>query len=64
MCIKLNPKDEIAYQYRGSVYLKIGERLKGIQDYDTAVSLKPKDYDVYKSRGNAYEEMGELQKAL
>lgn len=52
--IKIDPENEMAYQYLGWVQLKLKEHDKAIASYEKAVSIAPGDWAVKKGLGVAY----------
>lgn len=61
--IDLSPKEVMAYYYRGTNYLIIGEHDLAIADYEKALSLDPNNYDLRieiagRLSDNYYEEEG------
>jgi tetratricopeptide (TPR) repeat protein len=62
--IEINPKDSIAYKYRGDAYVRAKEYDKAIADYTQAIKINPYDADVHFDRGLAYTYLFECNKAL
>ena len=58
-----NPKDEEAYQLRGSIYQMTGAGEAALQDLNQAIKLNPKDPHAYSSRAMVYEEQGKAKLA-
>lgn len=61
--LALNDKDVMAYYYRGTDYLKVGEHDLAIEDFDKALSLEPDNYELRievagRLSDNYYEEDG------
>jgi tetratricopeptide (TPR) repeat protein len=61
--IKLDPKNDSAYVFRGYCYEKKEDFGKALNDYSTAVEIKPEDYSNYLFRANAYAEMKQIDQA-
>ena len=45
--IELTPDNALYYSNRGLAYFKIGEKQKGIDDFDKAISLDPESAHKY-----------------
>lgn len=63
------PKSEVAvivYQYRGTIYLNMGNFKQTINDYEMHISLSPFKAEafVYYNLGCAYAELGNSEKAI
>jgi Flp pilus assembly protein TadD len=58
--IELNPKDFNAFNGRGTVYIKLKQFEKAIQDYNQAIELDPKYTHAFNNRGTAYNSMAWL----
>ena len=57
-------KASIAYTNLGSVYQKMGQLDRAMENYDKAITLDPNDYLAYTNRGAIFDKIGELDKAL
>ena len=60
----MNPQFVLAYLNRGNLYLRKGEFLSAIQDYDKAIEMEPDSAVCLYNRGMAYEKTGQYQKAI
>ena len=61
--LDMSDKDVMAYYYRGTDYLKVGEHDLAIEDFEKALSLAPNNYDLRievagRLSDNYYEEEG------
>ena len=59
-----NPNNEIAYNRRGNVYLKLEQYDAAITDYNRAIALNPNYLKAYNNRGNAYFKLQLYESAL
>ncbi len=57
-------KVPIAYTNRGSVYQKMGQLYKAMENYDKAITLDPNDYLAYTNRGAIFDKLGQIDKAI
>ncbi len=48
----------------GDVYGRQGDKLRAVQEFQTAIDLKPNYADAYHNMANAYRELGQMDKAL
>jgi tetratricopeptide (TPR) repeat protein len=66
--LKNYPSLQIAYNNRGTEYLRRGDYDKAIFDYDQALRINPnffkKAYDLYDNRGSAYLMKGDYERAI
>ncbi len=65
--IKLDLKNEFAYNNRGIAYAKKGGSVnldQAIKDFDQAIALNPKDAEAYNNRGLAYYAKGDNDQAI
>lgn len=64
--IELQPKDTVAYLYRGSAYKEIGEYDKALRDFNQIIIGKfyPYPINAYIERGGVYYEKGQYTKAI
>lgn len=62
--IKINPKNEFYYFFRGEAELDLGEYDKAINDFNKAIALKPNDYRAIFTRGKCYFNTHEYMKAI
>jgi tetratricopeptide (TPR) repeat protein len=62
--IRLNPRNAIAYDNRGSTYAQKREYAKAIEDYTEAIRLDPKAPSVFYNRGIAYTKEEDYDKAI
>jgi len=66
--LKNYPSLQIAYNNRGTAYLRRGDYDKAIFDYDQALRINPnffkKAYDLYDNRGSAYLMKGDYERAI
>jgi tetratricopeptide (TPR) repeat protein len=62
--IEVDPKCTLAYNYRGRVWLELGNLDKSIADYTEAIRLDPKFPNAYYGRSKAYAKKGEWKKAV
>ena len=64
--IRIAPDDFDAYFNRGSVYARLGQYQRALEDFNKAISLKPtKDVNLfYNNRGVAYLKLGQYQMAI
>jgi len=62
--IKLNPKYEKFYVFRGNTYGELGSNNQAVKDIAKAIKLNPKYTRAYVSRGNAYLRSGSFQQAV
>lgn len=63
--IRLFPNTaDLAYNNRGSNYVKLGRYQEAISDYDMAVKINPKYPDAYYNRGKLCKELGDYQQAM
>jgi tetratricopeptide (TPR) repeat protein len=63
-CIRDNPKDAHAYNFRGIAYQYKKEYDKAIQDYSEAIDISPTDAVASNNRGTAYFDKKEYDKAI
>jgi Tfp pilus assembly protein PilF len=54
----------IAYTNLGSVYQKMGQLDKAMENYDKAITLDPNDYLAYNNRGAIFAKVGQFDKAI
>ena len=57
-------KVSIAYTNLGSVYQKMGQFDKAMENYDKALTLDPNDYLAYINRGAIFDKVGQFDKAI
>jgi tetratricopeptide (TPR) repeat protein len=63
--LEIDPKNEIAFTYRGNAYTELGDYEKAIADYTEAIKLRPDTYpQPYYNRGRIYMLLKEYDKAL
>jgi tetratricopeptide (TPR) repeat protein len=62
--ISLNPRNAIAYNDRGNIYLKKGQLDAAMADYNKAIDLNPNYRTAHYNRALAYYSMGDKQIAL
>ncbi|MCX5718008.1 MAG: tetratricopeptide repeat protein [Nitrospirae bacterium] len=62
--IKLNPKYEKFYVFRGNAYGEVGNNQYAVRDITKAIKLNPKYVKAYVSRGNAHVRSGSYQQAV
>lgn len=62
--LEINPKNEMVYIYRGSVYMGKGEFDKAIDDFSALITLSPFNEDAFMYRGIAYLAKGQHETAL
>ena len=62
--IRLNPKDADAYNNRGIVRKKLGDKQGAVEDDTQAIRLNPKDALAYYNQGNTRGELGDKPGAL
>jgi len=66
--LKNLPKDDIEYVYfayetRGKIYLELGDTLKSLNDYTSAININPENESSYQKRANIYFNMGKYNLA-
>lgn len=63
--IEQNPKDALAYYYRGLLYTYSDRLTKGLEDYNNAIRLESDNFPVfYYQRALLFEKTGNFDKAL
>ena len=62
--IAQNPKDSVAYEYRGCCYFAKGSLDKAISDFTQAIQLDGNNAKTYLNRGNAHRAKNEFEKAI
>ncbi|MFH1426782.1 MAG: tetratricopeptide repeat protein [Candidatus Kerfeldbacteria bacterium] len=62
--IRLNPKEEEAYEYLGEIYFEKKEYDHAIETLNFAKTLNPNDDRIYYDLGKIYETTGEKEKAM
>lgn len=62
--IKINPKNEFYFYFRGEAKRDLGQYRPAIEDFNKAVSLKPDDYQAVYKRGICYFSVHDYQKAV
>ena len=66
--ILLNPSEAVAYNTRGVIVEKIGERTPALhsvlEDFNKALELNPRLSWAYNNRGLIYEQLGDLDRAI
>lgn len=62
--IELNPKDSLAYRYRGLSYIESKDFERAILDFNTVIRLNPTDSQAYLLRAGAYNSTGQSAKVL
>ena len=62
--IKLQQKNAVKYNNRGTAYYGLGEYQLAIEDYNKAISLKKGYADAYNNRAAAYYSLGKHQLAI
>nr|WP_300004904.1 tetratricopeptide repeat protein [Anabaena sp. AL09] len=62
--IKINPNDANAYNNRGLVRYKLGDKPGAIDDFNLAIKINPNDANAYGNRGLVYYQLGDKQKAI
>jgi tetratricopeptide (TPR) repeat protein len=63
--IRLNPKDDSAFYFRGEAYRQKADYDRAIADYTEAIRLNPKDvFASYYARGGAYVDKGDYGHAI
>src|SRR5204862_3612019 len=48
--IRLRPNVSAGYRYRAYAYLELGDRVRALNDLDSAIRLKPDDLQAYADR--------------
>jgi len=61
--IVLNPRDPVAYAYRGEVHKVRGQLEKARAEYDIAISIDGASADLFANRGAIYRKLGARDKA-
>lgn len=61
---KTSPSSPNTHNNLGDVYGRWGQKLRAIQEFQTAILLKPNYADAYHNLANTYREIGEIEKAL
>ncbi len=61
---KLDPKNAVAYNNRGSAYQQLKNYVQAIADYDFAIELDPKYAVAYSNRGNTYRLLRDYKQAI
>lgn len=59
-----NPKDAVAYEYRGAAYLFTSNFDNAINDFTQAIQLDPTNHEVFWYRASAYRAQREFDKAV
>ena len=59
-----SPKKTRPYNIRGIAYVRQGNLLQAISDYNKAIGINPKYAEAYSNRGNAYALQGNLLQAI
>ena len=62
--LKLNPKNDVAFNNRGLVYNNKGDYDRAIADYSEAIRLNPKFANPFNNRGAAYNKKGDYDRAI
>jgi tetratricopeptide (TPR) repeat protein len=62
--ISLDDRDPDLYLARGICYLKLGEYLTSVSDFNKALELRPKMFSSYLSLGQAYYGAGNYQRSI
>lgn len=62
--LSLDPKLEIAYNYRGYAYTILKDRSKALADYTKLISLNPSSALAYSNRGYIYLDLKNYPKAI
>jgi tetratricopeptide (TPR) repeat protein len=62
--LHLNPKDALAYEYRGGAYFATGDFDNAINDFAQAIQLDPANARALCNRGSAYLAKNEFDKAM
>jgi tetratricopeptide (TPR) repeat protein len=62
--IRLNPKNAVAYAYRGDVYRMKSQNDLAIKEFNEAIRLDPKNVDAYSCRGDVYRMTGQYDQAI
>lgn len=68
LAIKYLPKKDVeyiifAYSTRASVYLHLGDTVKALSDYTSAIKVKPDEENLYENRAQIYFEQGKYDLA-
>lgn len=68
LAIKYLPKKDVeyvifAYSTRAGVYLNLGDTIKALDDYTTAIKVKPDEEDLYEKRAQVYYEQDKFDLA-
>ena len=64
IAVGLNPKNEIAYHWRGYVNDYLSNYGTAIDDYSKAIQLNPKDFMLYRRRGWSYRALGKYEMSV
>jgi lipoprotein NlpI len=59
-----DPKDELGYFFRGTVYESLERHAEAIQDFDKAIELNPKAAEAYDRRGSEHFKLGHIPESL
>jgi len=60
--IRLNPKNDTAFNNRGLVYFEKREYERAIKEFDESIRLNPRDAIVYHNRGLSHHDLGNVDK--
>ncbi len=62
--IELNPKDDVAYNNRGSAKNRLGHWKEAIEDFDEAINIKPGNGVAWSNRGAVKDHLGLHKEAI
>ncbi|HET6243587.1 MAG: tetratricopeptide repeat protein [Bacteroidetes bacterium] len=62
--IELNPKLEVAYDYRGLAKVQSGDLVGAIQDYNSVIEINPKNREIYPYRGYVKQQLKDYRGAI
>ena len=62
--VSFKPESAVFYLNRGAEYLKNGDLIRAISDFDKAISLDPDFAEVYNDRGLCYTTKGDMDLAI
>jgi tetratricopeptide (TPR) repeat protein len=62
--VESDPKNALAYSYRGAIYFAKGDLDKAIDDLSQSIHLNPRNESAYMNRGSAYRAKEDFSKAI